>query len=184
MLRVGINTGEVILMGGVGNHHGEDTAMGEAISVASRMETSAQPGTVLVSEFTHHLVTAQFTWRELGEIMVKGVSQPIAVYQPLAPLVVDASPLYVMGSLETAIPMIGREKEFEVLRQAIEGLDDGRGGVVLISGEAGIGKSFLVNEAHHYFLRHRALLAASQDSGDLFRDALAWQKGRCRSYHS
>ena len=183
-LRVGVNTGEVILLDGIGDHHGEDTAMGEAISVASRMETSAEPGTVLVSEYTHHLVAAQFTWLELGEIMLKGVSQPIPVYRPLAPLLTEVSQIYTLGSLETAIPMIGRESEFETLRRSIERLYEGRGALVLMSGEAGIGKSFLINEANHYFLRHGALLAASKEGGDASSAPLTWLKGRCRSYNN
>ena len=182
-LRVGVNTGEVILMDGVGGHHGEDTAMGVAISIASRMETSAEPGTVLVSEYTHQLVTPQFSWQALGEIMVKGVSQPIKVYRPLEPLAAEVSQLYMMGSLETAIPMIGRDKEFEVLSNAIEGLYEGRGAVILISGEAGIGKSFLINEVQHYFNRQVALRAASQDEPEPIGPSLAWLHGRCRSYN-
>lgn len=182
-LRVGINTGEVILINGVGDHRGEDTAMGEAISIASRMETSAEPGTVLVSEFTYRLVSNRFVWEDLGEITVKGVSQPIAVYRPLKPLAHEVSPFYEVGSLEAAIPLIGREEEFEILRQKIESLYDGRGALVLISGEAGIGKSYLINEAYHYFLRHAALLEATKTKQESWTMPLTWMIGRCRSYN-
>ncbi len=148
------------------------------------METSAEPGTVLVSDYTYQLVAGQFTWKALGEIMVKGVSQAIAVYRPLAPLATETNQLYILGSLETAIPMIGREYEFNVLRKAIEGLYEDRGALVLMSGEAGIGKSFLINEAHHYFLRQGAILAASKESTEGSDASLSWLQGRCRSYYS
>jgi class 3 adenylate cyclase len=83
-LRVGVNTGEVIVMSiGDERQHREDTAMGEAIAIAARMEEAAQPGTVLVSENTYRLVTSDFRWEPLGEILVKGLTSPIAVFRPL-----------------------------------------------------------------------------------------------------
>ena len=78
-MRVGVNTGEVIVASVGGTTYSEDTAMGEALTVASRMETSAEPGTVLVSENTYRLVRDLFDWQPIGELPVKGLSQPMSV---------------------------------------------------------------------------------------------------------
>src|SRR5688500_1554535 len=85
-MRVGINTGEVIVASGGDRQQWEETAMGMAVAIAARMEAAAEPGTVLVSERTYRLVDSQFEWQALGEISIKGVSQPVAVYQPRAHL--------------------------------------------------------------------------------------------------
>jgi class 3 adenylate cyclase len=83
-IRIGINTGEVVVTSlGESSEHQEDTAMGEAVAIAARMETSAQPGTILISENTYRIVANKFLWESLGTILVKGISQPIAVFRPL-----------------------------------------------------------------------------------------------------
>ncbi len=79
-LRVGVNTGEVIVTRvGDSSRYREDTAMGEAVALAARMETAAEPGTVLVSQNTFQLVESEFEWQSLGEITVKGVSKPVTM---------------------------------------------------------------------------------------------------------
>jgi len=67
-MRVGVNTGEVIVTSGSDRHHWQETAMGMAVAIAARMETAAESGTVLVSEHTYELVESQFEWEALGEI--------------------------------------------------------------------------------------------------------------------
>jgi class 3 adenylate cyclase/tetratricopeptide (TPR) repeat protein len=186
LLRVGINTGEVIVASvGDRQRHSEDTAMGEAIALAARMETAAEPGTVLVSENTHRLVESQFEWQPLGEITVKGVSQPVAVYRPLTPRI-DAQrpdPLQAYGLLA---PLIGREAEFDTLKTAVESLSAKRGSVVIVVGDEGMGKSHLVTEVRQHLARDRALLAEAGASdpqpGDLALVEPTWFQGRCRSY--
>lgn len=82
-VRIGINTGEIITTGlGKQSPQSDNTAMGEAISIAARMQTAAQPGTVLVSEKTYHTVAHRFAWQSLGKISVKGMNDPIAVFCP------------------------------------------------------------------------------------------------------
>ena len=195
-LRVGVNTGEVIVTS-VGNdrQYREETAMGEAIALAARMETAAEPGTVLVSENTYRLTTTQFEWLPLGEIKVKGVSTPVAVYRPLTPYTSLEKPEY-----ELASPLIGRDAEVGSLKACIEDLSDGIGGIVILTGEHGMGKSLLTNEVRHYFARQNALLAEARDKGaevgkptsvDLpdyptppadAEIGVIWLRGRCRSY--
>jgi len=165
-LRIGVNTGEVIV-GSVGKQqaHHEDTAMGEGITVAARMEQAAEPGTVLVSENTYRLTQAQFTWRPLGALAVKGVRRPIAVYRPLT---VKATAEKIRGIPGLEAPMVGRQTELAALQQAVARLQAGEGGLVTIVGEAGLGKTRLVMEL-------RKALAAQQNS-------VQWVEGRCPSF--
>jgi class 3 adenylate cyclase len=166
-LRVGVNTGEVIAARiGDSRLYSEDTAMGQAVALANRLQTAAEPGTVLVSENTYRLTQPLFEWQPLGEIMVKGVSQPVAVYRPLA---AKAIPGKLRGIPGLASPLVGRQAEFRTLQEAIERLRAGVGGIVTIAGEAGIGKSRLVAE-----LRKRGRSTE--------RHALQWIEGRCLSY--
>jgi predicted ATPase/class 3 adenylate cyclase len=190
-VRVGVNTGEVIVTS-VGDRlrHREDTAMGEAISIAARMETAAQPGTVLVSQNTYQLTRAAFKWQPLGRIRVKGVSQPIAVYQPLDPQQnQEAAPA---GQQTTRLPHIltGRTDEFKMLIQAIDDLQHERGRIVLLTGDKGMGKSFLLNQVRQELVKHGVLInevccetpaPADEDKASLPKEVM-WMRGTCRSY--
>jgi len=195
-LRVGVNTGDVVVTRvGDRGRYSEDTAMGKAVALAARMESAAEPGTVLVSEKTFRLVSSRFDWEPLGEIKVKGVSEPVPVYRPLA-----LRPAFERAqgpsSLGLSVPLINREEEVQTLQAQVQGLYGGRGGIVLLSGEKGIGKSFIVTEVHHYFARQGALLAeakeiaageeepsaAGRSAAMDEPDPLIWLHGRCRSY--
>ena len=189
-LRIGVNTGDVIVASVGGQRYREDTAMGEAITVAARMESSAEPGTVLVSESTYRLAQPYFAWEPLGEISVKGLREPVTVYRPLA-LATDTDLILREELYRLTPPLIGREHEFAQLVRCIEALQGGRGGIALITGEKGMGKSFLVAQVREHLTReamlraearHRdAHLAAVGAEAPLPPDAL-WLRGRCRSY--
>ncbi|MFP4393963.1 MAG: ATP-binding protein [Anaerolineales bacterium] len=192
-IRVGINTGEVIVTSVGNQEYREDTAMGEAITIAARMESAAEAGTVLVSENTYRLARSQFEWESLGEIRVKGVSEPLHVYRPVAPHA-DAMWSQGMYSYGFAIPLIGRQHEFRILKTCIEDLYDGRGGIAMVTGDKGSGKSFLVAHVRQYFERQGMLFAEAQsrDVNPSPADAanaapscpprVTWLRGRCRSY--
>jgi class 3 adenylate cyclase len=184
LVRVGVNSGEVILAS-VGNssQYSEDTAMGEAIALAARMEAAAEPGTVLVSEDTYALVESQFDWESLGEIAIKGLSQPVAVYRPLAPRP-DTGRSVWLKDYGIAPLLVGRDAQFDALRRSIEDLRAGRGGIVTMVGEEGMGKSHLVAQVRQYDARAQALRAEAQEidlPGDASRVHM-WLRGRCRSY--
>lgn len=178
-MRVGVNTGEVIVAGSSSRQYWEETAMGAAVTVAARMETAAQPGTVLVSENTYRLVEGLFTWQSLGEITIKGVSQPIAVFQP-QPHIFNHLP--DRQTLPESLPRIGREAEFNTLKDSITGLFTGRGHIVVLTGDKGSGKSLLVTEVRRYFSHLEALLPEAQATAVLPPAPLIWINGRCRSY--
>jgi class 3 adenylate cyclase len=142
-VRVGINTG-LVVVGEVGSDlRVEYTAMGDAANLAARMESAAQPGTILITEDTHRLITSMFETEALGLIEVKGKAEPVPVHRVLASKVASGK-LRGISGLES--PLVGREAEFGVLREASERLGAGVGGIMTIVGEAGIGKSRLVAE--------------------------------------
>jgi class 3 adenylate cyclase/tetratricopeptide (TPR) repeat protein len=172
LLRIGINSGEVIAAEvGDRRQHSEDTAMGRAIALAARMESAAQPGTVLVTANTYRLTRPLFEWQALGEITVKGVSQPVTVYRPLVAHAVEGKGRGIEG---LSSPLVGRDEEMNALRQAIGNLQRGVGGIVTLVGEAGIGKSRLVTE-----LRKQTLEKVVNPSQGL---SVQWVEGHCLSY--
>jgi class 3 adenylate cyclase/tetratricopeptide (TPR) repeat protein len=142
-VRVGINTG-LVVVGEVGSDlRVEYTAMGDAINLAARMESAADPGTVLITEETHRLIAPLFEIKSLDPIQAKGKSEPIPAYRVLAAKVVHHKVRGVSG-LES--PQVGREAEFAALKKALKRLQAGVGGIVTLVGEAGLGKSRLVAE--------------------------------------
>ena len=197
VVRVGINTGEIIVANVGDSQYSEDTAMGEALTVAARMETAAEPGTVLVSESTYRLARNQFEWMPLGAIAVKGLSHPIPGYRPLSTrpageLEQDevSAAAQETGSYGFLHGMIGRKVEFQTLKKSVEDLYAGRGGIVMVTGVKGMGKSYLVNQVRQHFLRQNVLYAAAQSreaeqgkAGETGSNApIRWLRGRCRSY--
>lgn len=180
-MRVGINTGEVIVSRSEERQHWEETAMGIAVSVAARMEASAEPGTVLVSEDTYRLVADEFEWQNLGEISIKGVSHPITVYRPLAYLGATEIPAREQGLLDL-MPRIGRAAEIHKLLRCVEGLFEGKGCIVTLTGEKGYGKSFLLHEVRRYFAHRGALYAETHPASPPSAPELTWVRGLCRSY--
>ncbi len=188
-LRVGINTDELIVaqVGSKGMHR-EDTAMGEAIALAARLEAAAEPGTVLVSEATYNQVEGKFHWIDMGEIQLKGFTTPIHVYRPLA-LRSDAELLQEMQTYIHSTPLIGRYEEYDLIRQKVDRVVEGRGEIVLISGERGLGKSFLVRQVHQDLqLRKQiwesfeAVSRSDPPNASEEKPKVLWLRGWCSSY--
>jgi class 3 adenylate cyclase len=143
-VRVGINTG-LVIVGEVGSDlRVEYTAMGDAINLAARMEQTAPTGTVQVAADTHNLMAPLFDFESLGGIEVKGKSEPVPAYRVIGPKTV---PGRLRGLEGLVSPLVGRDSDIRELRRVLENLQDGRGGLVCLIGEAGIGKTSVLNEA-------------------------------------
>ncbi len=143
-LRIGLNTGTVVV-GSVGSDlHMEYLAIGDAVNQAARLQSAARPGGVLISESTARQVKAVFDLQSLGEIPVKGKAEPVSVYEVLNRKTV---PERSRGFAELTSPLVGRTSELACLNEVLQNLLNGHGQIVAIIGEAGIGKSRLVEEA-------------------------------------
>ncbi len=130
------------------------------------MEAAAEPGTVLVSENTYRLVENRFHWQKLGDMNFKGMSKPVAVYRPISPRF-DFETAPELQAYGIPVAMTGREDEFKQLKDVLAGLYRGRGGIVLVSGEKGIGKSLLVTQVRQYFSREEGMLGELGNEGSL-----------------
>jgi class 3 adenylate cyclase/DNA-binding winged helix-turn-helix (wHTH) protein/predicted ATPase len=141
-VRLGIHTGLVVVGDiGEGTRH-ERLALGEAPNLAARLQGLAPPDTVLISATTARLVQGWFVFEALGDQILKGFSAPMPVYRVLRESGVQSRLDTVSASGLT--PLVGREQELELLLERWERSKEGLGQVVVLSGEAGIGKSRLV----------------------------------------
>jgi len=141
-MRVGLNTGPVVV-GSIGDDLRMDyTAIGDTVNLASRMESTARPGTVLVSNNTYKRAYKTFKFNPLGKIKVKGKELPLDVYELVETIERAKSGL----DQQIVSEMVGREKELNMLEVQVLKAINGEGSVVNIIGEAGIGKSRLFTE--------------------------------------
>ena len=139
-MRIGINTGEVL----VGTLAGSDyTAMGDVVNTASRLQTSAPPGGVLVGAATHALTTHSVEYEAAGELQARGREQPVTAW-----LAVQATaPPGTRRRRRRDVPMVGRDIELEVTLSALQLVARHERGLLLhVVGENGVGKSRLVDE--------------------------------------
>ena len=141
-VRLGIHTGLVVVGEVGGGTRQEQLALGETPNLAARLQGIAAPNTLVVSAATLQLLGGFFTYQSLGTSLLKGLAQPIEVYQVLHESMAR-SRLEAAGSTGLT-PLVGREQEVALLRERWAQVKDGLGQVVLLSGEAGIGKSRLV----------------------------------------
>ena len=164
-VRMGLNTG-LVVVGGIGDNLRMDyTAVGDTTNLAARLQGLAEPGAVLASESTYRLVLPWVKVEPLEATRVKGKTEAVRSYK-----VLEARRRSAPRSVRSRAPFVGREQELAVLRELWEQSVDGHGQVVGVAGEAGAGKSRLVHE-------FRTRLPGSSD-----RPAVTWLTGRCLSY--
>jgi TOMM system kinase/cyclase fusion protein len=141
-LRIGIHTG-LVVVGEIGaGSRTERLALGETPNLAARLQGLAAPDTVAISAATAHLIQGYFTCDDLGVHHLKGVTTPVRVYQVLDEISAQSRLDVAAGNGLT--PLVGREQEVGVLLERWARVKDGMGQVVVLSGEAGIGKSRLI----------------------------------------
>ncbi len=146
-IRVGVNSGEVVVRSIGSDLHMDYTAVGQTTHLAARLEQMAMPGSILISPATLNLAEGYVVVKPLGERPVKGLEAPLEVFE-----VVGAGT--VRSRLQAAVArgltrFVGRDAELEQLRQALEGARTGHGQVVAVVGEPGVGKSRLFWEFTH-----------------------------------
>ena len=141
-VRVGIHTGLVVVGAMGGGTRQEQLALGETPNVAARIQGLATPNTLVVSSATYRLIQGYFECQDLGTQTLRGVAEPVAVYRVL-------QESGARGRLDVAVtrgltPLVGRESEVTLLQERWAQANSGQGQVVLLTGDAGIGKSRLV----------------------------------------
>jgi class 3 adenylate cyclase/predicted ATPase len=139
-LRIGVHTGPVIVGVRDSGHGREAVAVGDTMNLAARLQTIAEPDTVVTSEATRRLVVGQFVTQDRGAYALKGIAEPVRVHAVLQPSGVRSR----LDAAERLTPFVGREQELGLLLDRWEHVCDGRGQVSIVIGEAGVGKSRLV----------------------------------------
>jgi class 3 adenylate cyclase len=142
--RVGVNTGEVVVRTIETGGHTEYTPVGHVTNLAARMQTAAPAGSIATSEATQRLCEGYFEFRVLGPTAVKGLDQPIEVYE-----VVRAGPLrthFQLTARRGLTKFVGRAPEIEALQHAAAQVRSGHGQIVAAMAEPGVGKSRLMYE--------------------------------------
>lgn len=168
-IRVGVNTG-LVVVGEVGSDlRVEYTALGDAINVAARMEQTAQPGTVQVTEETLSRTDGVFETVELGPIEVKGKSEPVVSHRVIR---------YEGAADQSAqTPLVGRDDELSRLDGLLEAMRSNSGWVGSIVAEAGVGKTRLLQEWRSRSMRNPGVATTYDSVGDIF-----WLEESSRSY--
>src|SRR5712692_6184483 len=141
-VRIGIHTGPVVVgeMGGGGKR--EQLALGETPNIAARVQALAEPDTVVLSAATQRLVAGLFACEARGPQTLKGISTPLALYRVVRES--EAQSRFEVAVSAGLTPLVGRDLEVGLLRERWAEAKGGDGQVILLSGEAGIGKSRLV----------------------------------------
>jgi class 3 adenylate cyclase/tetratricopeptide (TPR) repeat protein len=146
---IGMNTGEVVVRS-IGNDLNiEYSALGHTTHLAARMQELAGPGAVLLSSSTLRQVEGFIQVTGLGAVQVKGVSQPVEVYEVIG--ATTARTRVQAGAARGLTPLVGRRTEIEVFNKLVEQAASGKGQILAMVGEPGMGKSRLVHE----FTRHQ-----------------------------
>jgi class 3 adenylate cyclase/tetratricopeptide (TPR) repeat protein len=164
-IRVGLNSGEVIVRSIGSDLHMNYTAMGLTTHLAARMEQVAAPGSIYMTARTLRLVEGYVAVRPLGALYLKGVTEPVETHELLG-AIPRRTRLRATPSRDLT-PFAGRDVEMKLLRQALDHAEAGQGQVVAIVGEPGTGKSRVIHEFVHSEAKHglRVLEASAESFG-------------------
>jgi len=170
-VRIGINTGPVVV-GAIGTDLRMDyTAIGDTTNLAARLMALAEPGQVVVSRNAQRLREGFFIFEDLGEFQVKGKTEPVHAYALLGEI--PGRTRLEVSRARGLTPWAGRDAELGRLMEAYRRAAAGPGAIVLIAGEPGVGKSRLLYE----------LLRRLEGSGLLELEATCVSHGRSMAYH-
>ncbi len=144
-MHIGVNTG-LVVVGGIGSPGRQQySVMGDAINLASRLDDAAAAGEILVGPETYRLAGPLFDFEEQAPMVMKGKAEPVVCYKLLTARTRTAS---VRGVAGLYSPLVGRTAELATLVDMLRRLERGEGGSVAVVGEAGLGKTRLIAEAH------------------------------------
>lgn len=142
-VRIGIHTG-LIVIGNVGDDSREQLALGDTPNIAARLQGLALPGTLVISNHTQRLIAGKFEVEDLGPQQIKGIREPIRAWTVSG--ISEAASRFEAATLSGFSAFVGREAETAHIVDRWRQAEQGYGQVVLLSGEAGIGKSRILEE--------------------------------------
>jgi hypothetical protein len=162
-IRVGLNAGEVVVRA-IGNDlHMDYSAVGQTVHLAARMEQLAPPGSILLTAATLRLVEGLVRVNALGPIPVKGIPEPVEVFELIGTSAIHRR--LQAAATRGLTRFVGRQTELAVLRQALDRAGAGHGQAAAVVGEAGVGKSRLVYEfIHSHHTRNWLMLESASVS--------------------
>jgi ABC-type transport system substrate-binding protein/class 3 adenylate cyclase len=169
-VRVGVDTGAVVVGSIGGGSRVEYGALGDAVNTAARLQALAEPGTVLVGAETHRRVAPVFAWSMPAEHDLRGKAEPVTAYTVEG---IVAAPGHARELEAIQVRLVGRDRELAAATETVDAVLAGSGGILFLSGEPGIGKTRLIAEVH------RLVETAEPPPGA--RRPL-WLEGRCVSY--
>src|SRR5262245_59684733 len=158
-VRVGLNAGEVVVRSTGTDLHMDYTAVGQTTHLAARMEQMAMPGSILITPAVLGLVEGFVQVKALGAMPVRGLSEPVEVYEVTGAGMVRSR--LQAAAVRGLTRFVGRQQELETLQQTLAQAQAGHGQVVALVGEAGVGKSRLVYEVVHSHRTQGWLVLAS-----------------------
>ena len=164
----GINTG-LVVTGEVNMERGTHGVAGDTVNLASRLSGLAKPGDILVGHNTYRQAREYFTFVQLKPTKIKGKAETVPVYR-IRDVKEKVSRVCGLVTHGISSPLVGRDTEFVAIKDCVNRLSDGQGNILLVIGEAGLGKSRLMAEAYNHFNK-----AGNGTS-------LKWLEGRSLSY--
>jgi DNA-binding NtrC family response regulator/class 3 adenylate cyclase/tetratricopeptide (TPR) repeat protein len=186
-VRLGVHTGVVVIDTAGAGGRPEPLALGETPAMAARLQQVAAPQTLVVSAATYRLIEGYFTCEALGAPSLRGLAPPLPVYRVLRPSGVQDR--LEVAAARGLTPLVGRSEEVGLLAERWARVTAGMGQVVVLAGEAGIGKSRLVQELKDHLAREAHLCLECRGSpssqhtawapiGELLHRWLQWRPGQ------